>query len=271
MMGYGGTDSPESISSYTFKRAADDIATLAAHLSAPQIMLGGHDWGGMIVYRIALWYPHLVTSLFSICTPYVPPSSTYYPLSQLTQTVLPNFTYQLQLASGVVEEEIHTPARIREFLKGMYGGKTVDGKAAFDVRKGVIFENLEGIGESKLMDEEEVDYYTQEYSRNGLRGPLNWYRTRELNYKDELALVEKGEEALQIRCPSLFVQATMDAALPPAMARGMDRWFVGEEGLRRGEVGAGHWCLWQVSGECNRLIGDFVGKQLKRGARKSSL
>ena len=35
---------PESISYYSYKRAASDIKELARQLGAPRIVLGGHDW-----------------------------------------------------------------------------------------------------------------------------------------------------------------------------------------------------------------------------------
>ena len=35
---------PESIALYSFKRAAEDIKTLAQLLGASRIILGGHDW-----------------------------------------------------------------------------------------------------------------------------------------------------------------------------------------------------------------------------------
>ena len=52
-MGFGGTDAPkvppESMSFYSFKRAADDIKELARQLGATKIILGGHDWVSWIV------------------------------------------------------------------------------------------------------------------------------------------------------------------------------------------------------------------------------
>ena len=48
MMGYSGTDAPEDIKYYTYKRAADDVASLAKQLGLSSIILGGHDWGGAV-------------------------------------------------------------------------------------------------------------------------------------------------------------------------------------------------------------------------------
>jgi len=43
MMGYSGTDAPDSPEFYTYKRAADDLAALAKELGLSSIILGGHD------------------------------------------------------------------------------------------------------------------------------------------------------------------------------------------------------------------------------------
>jgi soluble epoxide hydrolase/lipid-phosphate phosphatase len=90
MMGYGGTDAPESPTFYTYKRAADDMAELAKQMGLSSIILGGHDWGGAVVYRIALRYPKLISAVISICTPFKPPGKKY-----VDATVLPNFKYQV--------------------------------------------------------------------------------------------------------------------------------------------------------------------------------
>ena len=48
LMGYGGTEAPlvppESITNYTYKRAAEDLKQLASELGAQKIIVGGHDW-----------------------------------------------------------------------------------------------------------------------------------------------------------------------------------------------------------------------------------
>ncbi|KAN0095544.1 epoxide hydrolase [Hyaloscypha variabilis] len=261
MMGYAGTDAPDSPTYYTFKRASDDIAALASHLSLSSIILGGHDWGGAVVFRIALHHPSLIRAIFTICTPFTPPRSTYTPA-----TVLPNFKYQLHLASGEVEQVITGPAKIREFLNGMYGGRTANKKPMFSVSHGVHFENLEGIGPSPLLEKEEMDYYVEAYSRNGLHGPLNWYRTGELNFEDEKGLVAFWDEGGKLEIPVLYVAGTRDSALPPSLGKGMGRYCAE---LRKAEVEAGHWALWEKPGEVNALVGEWlrdvvlVGKEAK--------
>lgn len=84
--------------------------------------------------------------------------------------ILPNFTYQLQLASGAVESHIKTKPQIKQFLNGMYGGTGPNGEKGFDVRKGVLFENLGVLRKTPLLGEEELEVYTEEFSRNGMGG-----------------------------------------------------------------------------------------------------
>ncbi|KAI9824499.1 MAG: hypothetical protein M1819_000854 [Sarea resinae] len=237
------------MSLYGFKRAADDIRELAHQLNAPQIILGGHDWGGAVVYRVALWHPELVTHLFSVCTPYFPPSKTYLSTEQVVER-LPNFTYQLQLSGPSVENSIRTKNRLRMFLRGLYGGLGPHGEMGFTVQEGVQLDKLELLGSSPLVSEKELDYYVDEYDHNGLHGPLNWYRTREVNYKDELQLTKRS-----IDIPVLFIVATKDAALPPSMSEGMEKYL---PQLTRQSVDAGHWALWQAPEQVNRYIGGFL-------------
>lgn len=166
------------------KRAADDIAELARQLTCPTIILGGHDWGGAVVYRCANYYPDLVSHVFSVCTPYAPPAKEYFPLDEVVRRA-PQFGYQKHLAGPEVEATIKSDDQIRQFLSGMYGARTSDRQVLFSPETGLKLDILHKLGKTPLLDENEMDYYVQEYSRHGLHGPLNWYRTREVNWQDE--------------------------------------------------------------------------------------
>ena len=159
MMGYGRTDAPpvppNQLTEYSLKRASSDLKALANLHGAEHIVLGGHDWGGAVVYRTCLWYPDFVTHLFSVCTPFWAPSKDpYVDLETRTNTVLPNFKYQLQLASGEVEKHVNDRKTIKQFLNGMYGGRGPKGEVVFTTEKGVLFENLAAIGQSPLVSPE---------------------------------------------------------------------------------------------------------------------
>jgi hypothetical protein len=157
---------------YGLKRASDDIAALAKEVGAPRIILGGHDWyaeftltlniptshvhvrGGFVVWRAAQWYPDLISHVFSVCTPYTPPHGQYFSTEDLVKGPLPQFAYQLHLASGEVEKSVKDEQSIRQFLKGVYGARGPNGELVFDPEKGIIAENLPKIGESRILNGE---------------------------------------------------------------------------------------------------------------------
>ncbi|KAL9085435.1 MAG: hypothetical protein Q9165_007585 [Trypethelium subeluteriae] len=160
MMGYGlsaaPTAPPASLHLYGFKRAADDIAELARQLGCSSIVLGGHDWGGAVVYRVAQWHPQLVSALFSVCTPYFPLASAYVPTEEVVRA-MPQFGYQLHLASGEVERKVRTRDQIRAFLNAMYGGRSRTGEVAFDPLEGLDFEVMERVEKTKLVGDDVSD------------------------------------------------------------------------------------------------------------------
>jgi len=258
MMGYGGTDAPKvppnPISLYGLKRASDDIAALAREVGAPRIILGGHDWGGFVVWRAAQWYPDLVSHVFSVCTPYTPPHAQYFSTEQLAAGPLPQFKYQVHLASGEVEKSVNDAASIRQFLQGVYGARGPRGELVFDPEKGVLVEKLGKVGESRILNGEVLDYYVQQYSRHGVHSTLNWYRQRRTNWEEDQALLSKKT----IHQPVLFIQATYDSVLKPEMSKSMDALI---PNLTRSEVAATHWALTQKPDEVNRLIRQWLEKE----------
>ena len=126
------------------------------------------------MYRCAQYYPDLVSHLFTVCTPYNRPQSRFISLQSIVERV-PQFGYQLHLAGPDVEAEVKGEQKIRAFLNGMYGGRTPDKKRLFDPVKGIRLDLLDRIGKSPLLSERELDYYVQQYCRNGMHG------TREYN------------------------------------------------------------------------------------------
>lgn len=105
----------------------------------------------MVVWRMAMYQPELVTHVFSVCTPYAPPQKQYVSTEELVKGPLPQFAYQLHLASPEVEGRIQSKEDIRQFLKGMYGGRGPNKEAIFSAEKGILFDNLPKLGDPPLL------------------------------------------------------------------------------------------------------------------------
>ncbi|UKZ80627.1 hypothetical protein TrVFT333_008390 [Trichoderma virens FT-333] len=220
MLGYAGTDAPEDLKHYSYKSVSDDLAELARHFVGQdgQIVLGGHDWGGAVVWRTAFYHPKLVKAVFSVCTPAAPMTTEYTPSR-----------------SSSARDACRTSSTNCSSRKP--SSKTTP----------------------PLLDAAELEYYVEQYSLQKapeLRGPLNWYRTREINAKEEIAL-GKTNPPRKLEQPALFIAASKDTALPPAMSQGMEAGF---KDLTRGEVDATHWALTQAGPEVNELISNWLTK-----------
>ncbi|KAH7187256.1 Alpha/Beta hydrolase protein [Fusarium oxysporum] len=236
MLGFGLTSAPSQPSSYAFRSIAEDIRDLANLVAKDKkIILGGHDWGGAVVWRTALWFPDLVQGIFSVGTPFIPPSRIYRSLDD----------------DALIDKEITDETKIRQFLNAMFGAKSPENEVGFHAAEGILFHNLPKLNQSQLLSNVEMDYYVSRYSLQGqakLEGPLRWYRTRAHNYLDELRLLLKP---LKFSMPALFLAVTRDEVLPSSMSEGMDQYF---ENLTRREVDASHWVLWESPTKVNEQI-----------------
>ncbi|KAI0180911.1 epoxide hydrolase [Hypoxylon sp. FL1284] len=265
MLGYGQTSAPDGIEDYTMKNVSAHMVGLVKEVTDQPIILGGHDWGAFVVWRLTNYYPELIRCVFSICVPYGPPAPVKVSLEDFIKK-MPNFTYQAQLAGEEAEKIVgKSPENLRGFVNGIFGGKTPEGGPVFTVERGVIEENLPRMGNAALMSQDIVDYYVQEFSRHGLHGPCNWYRTRSLNGDDDIALLQKQPD-FKFQMPAMLLMAELDSALPPRLADGQEKYF---EGPFKRELikGASHWAMIQCPDEVNKHIGDFVksvlGDELK--------
>ncbi|QSZ36219.1 hypothetical protein DSL72_007345 [Monilinia vaccinii-corymbosi] len=256
MLGYGQTSSPTSPQEYSMKRMSGHIAHIIREVTTEPIILGGHDWGALLAWRIAIYYPSLIRGVFTFSVPFFPPSPTAITLEEFVEQ-FPQFKYQLQLASPTAEALAgKSEAALRGFLSSTYGGVTSGGLPGFDMSTGIIAERLEKINSTPLMSSEVLDHYVAEYSRSGLHGPMNWYRTMSINSEDELPLAAKMS-GFQFQMPGMIVMAGQDPALPPALAEGQEVYFAA--GLKKEVIsGASHWVLIHFPEEANRYIEEFV-------------
>ncbi|KAI5918798.1 hypothetical protein F4810DRAFT_556950 [Camillea tinctor] len=183
---------------------------------------------------------------------------------------MPQFGYQISFARGDNEAAVgKSPEKILAFLNGLYGGRTPDGQAIFAPEHGLYPERLANVGPPPFVDAEMMAHYAKEYSRNGFRGPCNWYRTRELNGQDELPIAAEYAD-FKFKVPAMIVMAELDSVLVPSLADGQEKYFAA--GLKKEVVaGASHWVMIQKPEESNKHLGDFLETVLGSDLKKPSL
>ncbi|KAJ5560922.1 hypothetical protein N7535_009119 [Penicillium sp. DV-2018c] len=223
------------------------------------------DMGLRVVAPDCLGYGRtLVSHLFTVCVPYAAPTKKDVSLEDMVRTVTPHFGYQLQLKSGDLEKVIRSKEEISQFLLALYGGRTEKGAFGFDVSKGVDVDKIGALKISRLLSEEELDFYSNEFARSGVHGPLNWYRTRKVNYQDELEILDRP----QIGVPTLFIQALRDQALPAHLGKSMAKHV---PRLTLKQVDTAHWALWEKPDEVNDILATWLKDQVFAEGRAGKL
>ncbi|KAH7175179.1 Alpha/Beta hydrolase protein [Fusarium flagelliforme] len=222
MLGFGLTSAPCQPSSYALRSIAEDIRDLA--------QLG----------------------IFSVGTPFIPPSRIYRSLDDVTQIEgMKSLRHQLQFQSKLIRNEITEETKVRQFLNAMFGAKGPENEVGLSTAEGILFPNLPKLNQSELLSNVEMDYYVSRYSLQGqakLEGPLRWYHTRAHNYLDELRLLLKP---LKFSMPALFLATIRDKVSPPSISEGMDQYF---KNLTHREVDTSHWALWESHSKINEQI-----------------
>ena len=210
--------------------------------------------------------------------PFAAPTRKYIPLERFIETIAPHFAYQLQFRSGGLERKLRSEEDIKRFLSAMYGGRTPEGHLGFHVEEGALLNNLFRLRPSRLLSEDVRSlphiavvecadssgtrllhprilpqrpqwtmYVSLPFSIQGYTNEIvNWYRTREMNYKDELALLNQ-----HITAPVLFIQALRDTALPAHLGKGMTRTL---PHLTYQQINSSHWALLEKPKEVNEII-----------------
>lgn len=89
-------------------------------------------------------------------------------------------------------------------------------------------------------------YFSWKIHTNKHLHSVNWYRTREINYRDELAILNR-----RITVPVLFIQALGDPPLPPHLGKGMSKVI---PKLTVEQVDTSHWALWEKPEEVNKIL-----------------
>lgn len=257
-MGYGGTECPrDTLSAYSFKTHADAIAELMKQLNILKIILLGHDWGSMVVYRTYNYYPNLVSHIASICIPYAPPVEKFTPLPQLVQ-LFPSMTYQLALSNPQTANDLQTKESIRNFLKGIIRA-TDEGGRKFNVANDIVA-SVGDLPRSRLLSPEDLEFRVEHYHRNGFFGPLNWYKTRKVNFDDEKAIKDP-----RIRIPMLFIETEKDAVVTKQMVELSKRAI---DNLTLRSIKVGHWAMLEKPDEVNGFLKEwFQGVVFARTAK----
>ena len=257
--GYGGSDKPEAIEAYAIKEMCADIAGLITALGETQAILVGHDWGAPIVWNTALLHPEKVRAVAGLSVPHMGRGPA--PRIELFRKIYKDrFFYQLYFQEpGVAEAELEADVRVS--LRKIYCWVSGEGiRAGLRMDKPANARLLDGLPDPEpfpaWLTPADLDYYVGEFQRSGFRGPLNRYRTSELDFAQQAAIADR-----RIEQPAAFIAGSLEPVLrflPGVDMIEMMRTRVTNLRLVKLIEGAGHWVQQERPAEVNAARATFL-------------
>ena len=268
MRGYGKSEQPEAIESYTLLHLIGDMVALVPALGAKDAVIVGHDWGATVAWSAALLRPGVFRAVAGLSVPFLPRGFG------ITTAIMPKTDksqfYQLYFQEpGVAEAELERDPRasIRRLLYSVSGDvprrNPVDapgdaGPAMVPRNGGFLTRTIDAETLPPWLTEADIDVYAQEFDHSGFRGGLNWYRNIDRNW----ALMAPFD-GLKVTVPALYVAGDRDLVVGFAGAAQLIanlKTFV--PNLRETVMlpGCGHWTQQERPEEVNvALIGFLRG------------
>jgi pimeloyl-ACP methyl ester carboxylesterase len=260
--GYGGSARPEAVEAYDIHHLTGDLVGLLDALGLERAVFVGHDWGGIVVWMMALLHPGRTAGVVGVNTPYLPRPPA--PPVTLFRARWGEHYYVVHFQRpGEAEAAFARDVR-RVFTQLMRAAVPLaDAAASWRAPEGRIRTMVEFVEGPEapgrpLLTGNELGVYVDAFTRAGFAGGVNWYRNLDRNWETTPQL-----DGARIDVPSLMVTAELDPVLRPAMAEPMRALVSDLEVVTI--PGCGHWTQQEKPAELNRILIDWLGRRF--GAR----
>ncbi|HEX3508617.1 MAG TPA: alpha/beta hydrolase [Candidatus Dormibacteraeota bacterium] len=231
LRGYGLSDAPEGVESYSIDHLSDDVRYLITSFGRTNAHVAGHDWGAMVAWYFAGKYPEMTKTLTALSVPH--PAAL--------------------AAAGHGDED--QQARSRYVGLFLIEGKAEEVLAADDYRR---LRSMFSLGPNPdAVPTSIVDHFTRSVSRPGrLTAALNYYRA---NLRAGGAAWETPIQIGPITMPTVLLWGDQDPALGRRAAEATAEHVQGEYRLEVLE-GAGHWLQFERPAEVSLALTGAASK-----------
>ena len=263
--GYGLSSRPTPVEAYDIVHLTDDLCRLLDQVGAEKAVFCGHDWGGIVVWQMALRHPDRTAGVIGVNTPFTPRSQAD-PIAIMRER-LGEEMYIVHFqkpgeADAVLAKDVGKSMSF--FLRAPLPGAAPASAGLATQRKPgdpsvfplvKVLEAYDPAADprSSFLTPDELAVFVETFKRTGFTGGINWYRNFTRNWSLAEGLPDK------VSVPSLMVMAELDAVLPPSSADGMEARVPDlEKALIKG---SGHWTQQEKPEETNRIILDWLARR----------
>ncbi len=261
--GYGLTTRPGAVEEYDIEKLSGDLVGLLDHLGVEKAIFCGHDWGGIVVWQMALRHPDRVAGVIGVNTPFMPRSPAD-PIAIMRKRFGENmYIVNFQKygeADAVLAADV---GKVMNFFMrrplpgtpppsgGLSGGLGEEPAEAAPQSTFAILPILQAWSpefdpREPFLTPDEMAVFVETFQATGFTGGINWYRNFTRNWERSARIVD------HVAAPSLMVMAELDAVLPPSAADGMEAYVPCLEKVLI--AGSGHWTQQEKPAEVNAAI-----------------
>lgn len=264
--GYGLTQGPEAVEDYDLEHLCADLVALMDHLGAPKAIFCGHDWGGIIVWQMAIRHPDRVAGVIGLNTPFNdrPPID---PIAIMRKRMGDEMYIVHFQEPGVADAVLGADVAksMNFFMKrplaiagqppsaGLATERKPGDPSAFALVRMVEAYDPAVDPRPALLTPEEFEVFVEMFEKSTFTGGINWYRNMTRNWERSAHIEHRVYQ------PSLMVMAENDAVLPPSAADGMEQLI---PDLEKALVhDSGHWTQQEQPEAVNRIILDWLDRR----------
>jgi pimeloyl-ACP methyl ester carboxylesterase len=231
LRGYGLSDAPEGVESYSIDHLAEDVRFIITAFGRDAAHVAGHDWGAMVAWYFAGKFPEMTKTLTALSVPH--PAAL--------------------AAAGQSDED--QQARSRYVGLFLMEGKAEEVLAGDDYRR---LKSMFALGPNPdAVPRGIVDHFTRSVSRPGrLTAALNYYRA---NLVAGGGAWETPIRIGPITMPTTLLWGDQDPALGRTAAEATGQQVDGQYTLEVLE-GAGHWLQFERPAEVSLALTTAASK-----------
>ncbi|KAG5559869.1 hypothetical protein RHGRI_003230 [Rhododendron griersonianum] len=207
LRGYGDTTGApvHDSAKFTSLHVVGDIIALLDAIAPDekQVFVVAHDWGAVLAWFLCLYRPDRVKAYVSLSVHFMPRDLVMKPIAMFRGLFGDDYYMCRFQEPGDIEAEF-AQIGVREVVKKLL---THRHPGALYFPKGKGFGSFPDTSDTlpSWLSEEDVDYYTSKFEKNGFTGGINYYRALDLNW--ELTAPWTGA---QVKVPTKFIVGDLD-------------------------------------------------------------
>ncbi|XP_061357482.1 uncharacterized protein LOC133301798 isoform X1 [Gastrolobium bilobum] len=204
LRGFGDTEAPTSISSYTCFHIVGDLVALLDLLSVEQVFLVGHDWGALMGWYLCMFRPDRVKAYVCLSVPFLPRNPNISTVDFARALYGDDFYICRFQEPGKMEAEmaeVGTEYVLKNILTTRKTGPPMLPKGEY----GIGFNPDTPATLPSWLTQDDLAYFVSKFEKTGFTGGLNYYRNFNLNW--ELTAPWTG---VQIKVPVKFITGELD-------------------------------------------------------------